>query len=599
MIKGITYYKLVSDYEGAIPPKDCGLKGEEIDNNFYVLEGRDIKSVTVEDNRIVITLVNGETISSDEVFNDFVKDLSFDFDAETGTLYITQNGQTTEITGFGIDDECCFKGVYTDESLTGKGTIDDPLSISPAFRPGSFAPVHGLIDKTQGETLPDTTGLAIGTRYLVKDYMNEFGMLYCYKGVQQICCELDLINSEWRIPRKEDWDDMLNAVEPFEEDRNHSDKRGNQWLGKYAGKLLKSLHTADFDYWTYEEPEEEEPEDDPCSHCCDEDDPCRPCHCGEHSGCHDKPTVITPEGTDQYGFDIVPTGYGVDVAGRINCAGFGDIATFWTSEVTRDKAVAYIKGFQWNETRVQQDIVPTNQYHALRLVKDYNGHNYYGREEILGNEYDTVLMPSLSGGSKVWTAVNFAKTGEDLCAIEPGCGNEDLPKTIVYYIVEWTGENWVSTAVKEGYTVTIIVNGTPIDYHIVINQETGDAELVPNAEGVADEVIEIIQERLDGLSDKIDAEHAKNEEQDGRLNTIEGEIDGLKAKDILLDERIDQLAEGMGDVTTLTKRLINQGEFDKDTSEVVLQHKGVNTETGEEEINEIARVKIPFDFGEV
>ena len=68
MMNGITYYKLKSNYEGDIT-KNCGLTGQEVDNNFYVLEGRDIKSVTVEDNCIVITLMNGETTAEEVAAN--------------------------------------------------------------------------------------------------------------------------------------------------------------------------------------------------------------------------------------------------------------------------------------------------------------------------------------------------------------------------------------------------------------------------------------------------------------------------------------------------------------------------------------------------
>ena len=40
-MNGITYYRLKSDYPGDYT-KNCALNGTEVDNNFYVLEGRDI-----------------------------------------------------------------------------------------------------------------------------------------------------------------------------------------------------------------------------------------------------------------------------------------------------------------------------------------------------------------------------------------------------------------------------------------------------------------------------------------------------------------------------------------------------------------------------
>ena len=51
--KGITYFRLNSPYEGDIT-KNCALDGYEVDNNFFTLEGRDIKCVYVEDNEIKI-----------------------------------------------------------------------------------------------------------------------------------------------------------------------------------------------------------------------------------------------------------------------------------------------------------------------------------------------------------------------------------------------------------------------------------------------------------------------------------------------------------------------------------------------------------------
>lgn len=551
MIRGITYYKLNSDYEGAIPAKNCGLTGEEIDNNFYVLEGRDIKGVTVEGNRIIITLVNGDTISSDDVFSNFAKDLTFDFDSETGTLYITQNGQTTEISGFSMSEDCCFKGVYTDETITGKGTIDSPLSISPSFKPGLYEPVIGIIDKTNGTDIFPPENLYVGARYLIKDYANEYGMLYCYKGVGEICKKL--CDSEWKIPSKEDWDNMLNAIEPLEQYRNHDDKRSNQWLGKYAGKYLKSLHTSDFDYWKYEEPATDDEPEDPCANCCHRNDPCRPVYCGECGKCCEQGEKITPEGIDSYGFNVIPAGFGDNLAGDIVCGGFGKLASFWTSDMTRDGAVAYIKTFTWDRTEVQQDIVPTSQYHSLRLVKEYNGHNFYGREEILGQEYETVIMPSADGKRMVWTASNICVSGDEYCSLRPNCGSdEELPQTVIYYILEWDGENWISTSLGEGFSVTVVVDGKPTDYHIVINQETGDAELVEKDYG-SEEIIADLTELKE------------------RVNEIGGIIGDYASEEGTISERLDAIEEKIAEMAKNHDfaDIDNDGEWEPGTEEEI------------------------------
>ena len=60
MINGITYFRKNSPYVGDVT-KNCGLDGYEVDNNFFVLEGRDVKSLQVIGNDIVITLLNGDS----------------------------------------------------------------------------------------------------------------------------------------------------------------------------------------------------------------------------------------------------------------------------------------------------------------------------------------------------------------------------------------------------------------------------------------------------------------------------------------------------------------------------------------------------------
>ena len=78
MANGITYFRLKSPYEGDIT-KNCALDGAEVDNNFFILEGRDIKSVEVVDNAINIHLMNGKVISSGDVFSTFSQNMSIDY----------------------------------------------------------------------------------------------------------------------------------------------------------------------------------------------------------------------------------------------------------------------------------------------------------------------------------------------------------------------------------------------------------------------------------------------------------------------------------------------------------------------------------------
>lgn len=62
-MNGITYYRLKSDYPGDYT-KNCALNGTEVDNNFYVLEGRDVKSISVNGKDIIVTLMDGDNISA-------------------------------------------------------------------------------------------------------------------------------------------------------------------------------------------------------------------------------------------------------------------------------------------------------------------------------------------------------------------------------------------------------------------------------------------------------------------------------------------------------------------------------------------------------
>lgn len=617
MMNGITYYKLKSNYEGDIT-KNCGLTGQEVDNNFYVLEGRDIKSVTVEDNCIVITLMNGETISSSDVFSNFAKDLTFEFDEATGTLLITQNGETTEISGFGPGKDCCFNGVYTDATLMGDGTAANPLTVSPIYRTGQYAPVSGFIDVAKGESMPDTSNLPIGTRYVVSNEVNDFGRLYNYCAIKQIACELQSINSEWRIPTKEDWDDMLNAIEPLDVDKDHNGMACNKCFGHYAGKYLKSK-----EYWKVEEGNGTETQCVcPCGRCCvNGNDPCNPYYCGEYSTCQERPTNISPQGIDVYGFDVLPGGFAIDSE---NFVKFGEQAYFWTGTVSCGESTAWVKRFHWDKSTVCQDVIPADYYASLRLVKDYNGKNYYGKEEILGDEYETVIMPSEEDGSKVWTSVNFTldvncSQCSNACSLYPD--EYRVGAHIVYYIMEWDGCRWVSIRLNEGDTVTIVQNGTVIDYHLVINQENGEYELIPVSAGTSDEVLVVIQPQLDNLNAKIDQEiqdridgdnalgeridgvEAKNEQQDTDINglrdALTAEAEARAAKDQDLQDQIDAIEAGQGSYDNIIKKLITDGRFDATTSEVVLTHNGVDPETGEPVQDEIVRVQIPFDFGVV
>lgn len=109
-MNGITYYRLKSDYTGDYT-KNCALNGQEVDNNFYVLEGRDVKSIAVKDKDLVITLMDGSHVSAEGVL-DFVKTedmktsvVNVEFDKLNGVLKLTNaDGTMQHIEGFATNE---------------------------------------------------------------------------------------------------------------------------------------------------------------------------------------------------------------------------------------------------------------------------------------------------------------------------------------------------------------------------------------------------------------------------------------------------------------------------------------------------------------
>jgi len=574
--KGITYFRLNSPYEGDIT-KNCALDGYEVDNNFFTLEGRDIKCVYVENDEIKIELINGQVIKSGNVFGNFAKDLTFDFDSENGILYVKQNGQVQKIEGF-VTEYGVNGGVATDSTLEGKGKPSSPLSVSPVYRPGMYTPVKKIIDLTQDdcgcncsecsshtdECLPNPKHLLPGDRFLVHVENSDYGLLYNYEGIKKIACDLIGTNSPWRIPTKDDWDDMLNAVEPCEADRNHTSAASNTWLGRFAGKFLKSKHlwrsegcinndnaNTCFDY----------SDEDTCdaSDCGRSEGECNPTHCGEYHHCH-RHRKCDHRGIDKYGFGITPAGYADD---GMLYGYFGERGMFWTATVSRSGASSYAKRFDYNKSNVYQDIVPGTIYLSLRLVKDYDGNNYYQREKILTDTYPTVLMPSVKTGSKVWTSVNIALTNRCYHGIVPNDG-QGVTMMKKYFIYEWDGQKFLTNELKEGEVVAVFdaPNNRYCTAYQLINGELIDLEL-----RIVNNVLYIIKPRLDHIEELIIAEEnrAKEAEQalgdriteeteartaadDTLRNAIEVEAAARAAKDAEHDEKIAELEEKQGDV---------------------------------------------------
>ena len=201
-MNGITYYRLKSDYPGDYT-KNCALNGSEVDNNFYVLEGRDVKSIGVKDSDIVVTLMNGNKVTAEGVL-DFVKSsdmqtgvVNVEFDTMSGILKLkTLDGNIQYIEGFATNENTNFS-VATDNTICGDGLRNAPLGVAPSARTGQYKSVKRIIDITSGAELPGC-GNVKGDRYLTIEDVSDYGYLYDYRSVRKIANALK--TSGWRIP---------------------------------------------------------------------------------------------------------------------------------------------------------------------------------------------------------------------------------------------------------------------------------------------------------------------------------------------------------------------------------------------------------------
>lgn len=569
-MNGITYYRLKSDYPGDYT-KNCALNGTEVDNNFYVLEGRDVKSISVNGKDIIVTLMNGDNISATGVL-DFAKAddikssvINAEFDKLNGVLILTSiDGTIQHIEGFATNENTDFS-VSTDNTLCGDGLRNAPLGVAPSAKTGQFKTVKSIINVAEGGALP-VCGNILGDRYVTCEDISDYGYLYDYKAVREIACELK--NTGWRIPTKADWDDLLNAVEPCECDKTHESATKNKFLGKWAGKLLKSKTM-----WRNCD----------CSGdcgCCNDE-----CNCTNNSGCgcnndctcgqdtcfdySDDPCIGTKEsesnckcenncqgehqGLDAFGFRVTPAGYADD---GCNFGYFKERSAFWTATTDQDNTKAYIKRFQYNKDGVYQDVIPSNYHLSLRLVKDYNGKNYFDVEEIMDMEYPTLLLPSISKGKSIWTSCNFACGNASLCPMLPNNG-QGLSYTRHYFINEWNGFKWVRNEMKQGDTVTVAKapkGKTMVEYRVIGNDLVSVNEMIYNdvikdVTVITDNLEEKFTERIELVEKSIENEREERLEVERQLwEGINGEVERAQSVEAELWEGIAKEATSREEV---------------------------------------------------
>lgn len=356
--RAVTYYTLQSEYENDFT-KNCSLLSSEIDGNFYFLRGYDIKSfnINVDDNGVksmYLTRLNGEVLKASMASDDVTNGFRFDFDESEGVMTITYpSGEQVELKRFNN------VRVSTDGTILGDGSMDNPIRISEVEATGQYTPANKLEVIEKGATMPDGTKLGKGYRIVTKEEVTPFGKLYTWSEIQEMADALNEIGSPWHIPSKEEWDEMLNAIEPCNGYRNH-DNKGNKWLGQDAGALLKQAGTK-----LWKQPANEE-------------------NLGE----------------DGYEFSALPVGFsgtrndflGPDEDNDIE--GYHMTTAFWTNTdagiVDDDSDAAYAKVLHYESRKVGQRAQSKSSRMSLRLVKDYTKDNMSLFDDILGNWYPCV-----------------------------------------------------------------------------------------------------------------------------------------------------------------------------------------------------------------
>ena len=450
-VEGVTYFKLKSEFDGDYT-KHCGLLGEEIDENFYFLRGYDIESITVdEDRNLIINRVDKDYAPLIVNIGEELGQPSFKFNKETGTITVTYpDGTTSTMEGFLVEGKDI--RIATDSTFNGNGTMYNPLRLSPTETTGTFAPADEYFDLTEGAKMPEGKGK--GYRVVTREKIDNFGCLYPFSAVTAIQEKLTETGSQWRVPTKQDWDELLNAFE-CAEFRNHSANTCT-WLGDAAGRAFKS-----FKLWD------------------------------EHQTL---PTETPTYGEDIAGLSFYPLGITPDRNEILNekdsdAEGFGKIAGFWAN-TKNDEGNAYVKVFGYNSGKVDQDTYGEGARMSIRLVKDYAYSNYNEIEEILGFPYPTEMVYGPYEDSeylKIWTKINLYSDAETLGGIRSeewsAVTDSDKGVEIIYFINEWDGTEWHKKPLENGDSV-IIIERDDKPYH---EWRIIEDELIDTAEALAEE----------------------------------------------------------------------------------------------------------------
>lgn len=524
---GVIYYKLDSNihgYKGDIT-KNCGLRGEEIDSNFNFLRGQDIETISFnEKGELVIKRYNGEILNTIPVNTvDYNYDFSFNQDLGILTI-ISPDGNEIKLEGFSSNN------IYHNCNFEGDGSHDNPLRLSNIVKTGKYSPAIKLIDTINTTEKLPTENINLHDRYVTKEEINPFGRLYPLKSVEEIDNYLKEQNSEWHVPSKDEWDELLNAID-CHLDKPHSSTDSNKELGEFAGAALKGI-----EYWK------------------------------EYNG-----KILSD---DKYNFSIYPLGYcgdrGIDYYGS-----FGETACYWTSTVEDDNKDMFIKSFNYDKETVRQNTWSENYYLSLRLVKKLKDSNFYDEEIINGYTCKCIHIP---GSTTIWTKYNIDFSQfENFAPSEWKQYKNSNKITTHYFINDWNGNNWVKLEIKEGESIVlyesekgamhefILVNGELIDQSIFINEDFQNK--LNNLANIISENEEIISSSLNDLNERLITEQQERLNNDTSLQSqINIEVQERKNSDNLLIESINHEEERATKRENEIENLLNSNILNLETN---------------------------------
>ena len=572
---GVIYYKLEERYDGDIT-KYCGLTGGEVDSNMFFLRGNDIESVKWNDDNetLVFTRVNGETIIIEGINNPITADKTY-YDPETGVLHLTINGTTYNIEGFYVREEITGM-TYSNSTLKGRGTVDNPISVSDTLRTGFFAPVERFIDLTvKGNSLP--VDPLHGSRFLTKENVNDFGLLYNFEGVKRIQQILKDESSMWRVPTFEEWSEMFNAVESDDSHRNHLEYKSNKYNGLKAGAILKKGRYV----WNLVKTTTETQEkygsilpknnilplpshvefldtlkDNVYYEIQEDVDGVKKYKQYSCIDIWDKSSFATPSQNikEEYNFSVIPVGV-ADRTSHNYKEHFGKKTGFW-STTQDDTSDVWAKYFFFDKDGIKTQLEGTENYLSVRLVRDYLD-NFSEVEIINGIPYNTVLMPSvvvdengkvIKKSHKVWTHENVSfnelltesKNNKPL-SINVKDENGITEEHFTYFINYWNGKSWDKRTFNHN---EMIIIGTGPDGSKDEEWQLNNNELVRRSK----EIIETINSRTSELFNELVIEHdadvsdlleKHNTDIQALNNNIETESADRTSADAALGARID------------------------------------------------------------